>query len=53
MYIGNIRTNVGTNTICSRCGTQVIKRDLYKIDLIAINNKGECKKCGNKIIDFI
>lgn len=48
VYIGNVPTEDGENTICPKCGKTLIRRSGY---VILENNivDGKCKFCGEKI----
>lgn len=48
VYLGNIFTETGQNTICPKCKNILIKRTGYKTSLVGINNKNKCIFCGNK-----
>jgi pyruvate formate lyase activating enzyme len=50
VYAGNISLGDYSDTHCGKCHQRVIKRHGYRVDIININQKGECIHCGNKII---
>jgi pyruvate formate lyase activating enzyme len=47
VYLGNILTEQGQNTICSGCGNVVVARHGYSIDIRALKDGG-CAICGKK-----
>ncbi len=49
VYIGNINSEKGQDTICPGCGTTVTMRSGYNIRLMNLDKKGNCKKCGRLI----
>jgi len=46
VYLGNLSNHPGENTICPKCANLVIKRSGYDTNLLALDKKGNCKKCG-------
>ncbi|MFQ6609569.1 MAG: AmmeMemoRadiSam system radical SAM enzyme [Fidelibacterota bacterium] len=44
VYLGNIRTDHGQNSLCTNCGQVIIKRVGYQIEKYEIQ-KGKCKFC--------
>jgi pyruvate formate lyase activating enzyme len=51
VYLGNVSDlNTCSDTFCSACGDLVIKRSLYNISIIGLNDDGSCKNCGNQIV---
>lgn len=50
VYLGNIQTNIGENTYCSKCKSELIKRHRYTISPEGINIHGNCLYCGNKVV---
>lgn len=48
VYLGNVITQNGQNTLCNSCGETLIIRNRYNIYLDGITKKGECKNCGKK-----
>jgi pyruvate formate lyase activating enzyme len=46
VYLGNILTVDGNNTICPKCNSIVIKRIGYNSAPISIDKNGKCKHCG-------
>ena len=47
-YIGNVYGHKGENTFCPQCKSEVISRQGFQIEMIALEN-GRCKKCGHPI----
>ena len=48
VYIGNVITEGGENTICPKCGKVVIERERYNVKKNRLEN-GKCPKCGKEI----
>ena len=48
VYIGNIATQVGRDTVCPKCGHVCIERHGYFVRRNDLKN-GRCPKCGEKI----
>lgn len=49
VYIGNIATETGENTYCPKCKTLNIKRTFYQTEILAVDKKGRCSKCGENL----
>lgn len=49
VYLGNVRTDEGNNTVCPSCGAVVIKRDGYDIGIEALSDAGDCSECGREL----
>jgi pyruvate formate lyase activating enzyme len=45
VYLGNIITEDKENTYCPKCQNLAIKRKGYKIEILGVNQKGECTQC--------
>ncbi|MDO9540836.1 MAG: AmmeMemoRadiSam system radical SAM enzyme [Kiritimatiellia bacterium] len=45
IYLGNLFSDSGQNTLCSQCGNELIIRRGYSIRLVGLKNKN-CAKCG-------
>ncbi|MBI4668948.1 MAG: AmmeMemoRadiSam system radical SAM enzyme [Elusimicrobia bacterium] len=46
VYTGNIRDDEGQNTYCAKCGTMLISRQGYRVEISGMDNTGRCKKCA-------
>lgn len=44
VYGGNITGQ--SNTYCKKCSSLLIKRDFYSINILGIDDSGNCKACG-------
>ncbi|HAZ11305.1 MAG: AmmeMemoRadiSam system radical SAM enzyme [Bdellovibrionales bacterium GWA2_49_15] len=44
VYLGNVHDPEGQSTFCQRCGTCLITRDWYKVQVVALKG-GACAKC--------
>jgi pyruvate formate lyase activating enzyme len=49
VYTGNVHDLDGGKTHCAGCGTPVIARDGYRILSYALDDEGQCKRCGHAI----
>jgi pyruvate formate lyase activating enzyme len=49
VYLGNMISDTGQNTICPKCGSTVAKRTGYTIKLQNLDQKGKCSTCGFRI----
>jgi pyruvate formate lyase activating enzyme len=49
VYVGNLHSDTGQDTICHGCGITVTIRTGYNTRLLNINNEGCCTKCGSLI----
>ena len=49
VYLGNSHSNIGQNTSCPECGTEVTIRSGYSIKLENLDDEGKCSCCGNLI----
>ena len=47
VYMGNVRTEKGQNTLCPECGNVLIVRQGYAVKVVG-EKDGLCVKCGNK-----
>ena len=48
VYLGNILTDEGSNTYCPECGTELIKRTGYLVDIVGLNGN-RCVSCKTKL----
>ncbi len=49
VYIGNLWDPRYESTVCPDCGTTVVTRRGYDVQITALDSEGRCKKCGKKI----
>lgn len=49
VYLGNVITETRENTYCPKCGKQAIKRVGYHTEILAVDKKGKCRKCGEDL----
>jgi len=49
VYMGNIHSDSGQNTVCHNCGSIVTMRTGYKIRLLNIDMEGKCTRCGTLV----
>jgi pyruvate formate lyase activating enzyme len=45
VYIGNVRSDEGNDTICPACGHLLIKRSGYRTQVVGVSD-GLCRKCN-------
>lgn len=46
LYSGNINTNWGQDTVCPKCGTVLINRSGYQVQITDYFIDGKCSKCN-------
>lgn len=49
VYLGNVITEDKENTYCPSCGNLAIKRIGYEIEILGVDQKGKCNKCGENL----
>jgi pyruvate formate lyase activating enzyme len=49
VYLGNIATSDGENTRCPKCGSLVIRRIGFQAEIVALDQNGNCGKCGEPL----
>lgn len=49
VYIGNINSDIYSDTYCPNCGELLIKRNGFDIKSYFTDNSGNCPSCGHKI----
>jgi pyruvate formate lyase activating enzyme len=49
VYVGNMVSDTGQNTVCPKCGKTVTKRSGYNIRLLNLDKKGRCSGCGTPV----
>ncbi|MCD4697912.1 MAG: AmmeMemoRadiSam system radical SAM enzyme [Bacteroidales bacterium] len=50
VYLGNMRSEEGQNTHCSKCKATVIERTGYTTTIKGLDENGQCKKCNYPVI---
>ncbi len=53
VYIGNVWNENYENTVCPKCGTLLIRRVGYSVQIYALDREGRCTKCGEKVVRII
>ncbi|MCD6597288.1 MAG: AmmeMemoRadiSam system radical SAM enzyme [Bacteroidales bacterium] len=54
VYLGNVANpSKGNNTFCPECNSEVIIRSGYRTWTSGLDDQGQCKNCGHKIIEQI
>jgi len=48
VYLGNIITEHGNDTICPSCGNKVITRSFYHTKVVGVS-QGKCSRCGEDL----
>jgi pyruvate formate lyase activating enzyme len=51
VYIGNMATEIHSNTYCPACKRLLIERTYYNTKLIHISADGKCDKCSQQVIN--
>ena len=46
VYLGNLRTSDGADTVCASCSQTMIRRGGYHTEIAGMTSKGECVACG-------
>lgn len=49
VYIGNLAVEKEDDTFCPKCGNLAIRRNGYQTEVLAVDKKGKCKKCGEDL----
>lgn len=52
VYIGNTYIAEGRDTECPGCGKVVTRRSGYYTEILGVDNKGKCTKCGEQIYEY-
>ncbi|NQT52021.1 AmmeMemoRadiSam system radical SAM enzyme, partial [bacterium] len=47
VYLGNVQGRVGASTRCHQCGTELIRRRAYRIEVVALDG-ARCAQCGGE-----
>jgi pyruvate formate lyase activating enzyme len=50
VYVGNIQIKDLQDTSCSGCGTLLIRRKGYQVELKSLTKEGRCSSCGQRVI---
>ena len=53
VYLGNMATEIHSNTYCPNCNHTLIERTYYHVVPKGIDAEGKCKKCDTKVIQYI
>jgi len=46
VYLGNVRSRKGADTVCRSCGATLIERVGYNTSVVGLAEDGKCAKCG-------
>ncbi len=49
VYIGNLSTQIGQDTYCSKCGTKLIERSMGTLKILGLDSNGDCIICKNPV----
>lgn len=49
VYLGNIQMSLGNESHCPKCGSLLVRRSGYFIDIAELDEKGNCKVCGEEL----
>jgi pyruvate formate lyase activating enzyme len=50
VFIGNMATEIHSNTFCPHCKELLIERTYYNTRIVGLNKDGNCTKCNKKVI---
>ncbi len=50
VYIGNMATELHSNTFCPKCNNNLVERTYFNIVNKGLDSNGACKKCGELVI---
>ena len=53
VYLGNMVTEIHSNTFCPNCNSTLVERTYYHIQPTGIDSEGKCKKCNTKVFQYI
>lgn len=53
VYLGNMATELHSNTVCPKCNNLLIERTYYHIKMKGIDHSGICKDCGTQVLKHI
>jgi pyruvate formate lyase activating enzyme len=45
VYLGNVATSEGSHTACPQCGSELIRRSGYRVEVSGLSH-GRCTRCG-------
>ena len=46
VFLGNVMTEKGNDSVCPQCGNVLIRRSGYYVKVMGVNDAGKCKQCG-------
>ncbi len=52
VYIGNLATELHSNTFCPSCGKTLIKRTYYHLKIKGMDETGCCTSCKEKVLSY-
>lgn len=52
VYIGNRRTEIGSDTFCPKCRNRLVSRSGFSAKIVGIDDSGNCNNCG-RLTDII
>ena len=48
VYLGNVRADVGNDTLCRKCGEVLVRRYGYFVEVLAVDREGMCNHCQGR-----
>ena len=51
VYLGNVASELGRDTVCPKCGKTVVSREGYFTKADGLDESGNCKYCGTYIME--
>lgn len=49
VYLGNVSSDIGQNTVCTSCGHLLVSRDRYEANASGVDRNGKCKNCNLQV----
>jgi pyruvate formate lyase activating enzyme len=48
VYLGNVSSDVGNDTLCKKCGEVLVRRHGYFVEVLAVDREGMCNHCQGR-----
>lgn len=48
VYLGNVRADVGNDTLCRNCGEVLVRRHGYFVEVLGLDREGMCNHCQGR-----
>lgn len=53
VYMGNVTTAEGQDTLCPGCGSVLISRSGYEVAVTGLTPGGKCRQCGHELANLV